>query len=331
MGEKMSKISIVVPMYNEQESLGILYKELNRVTDTLPEYEFEYLFVNDGSSDATLAAIRQLAEKDKRVRYVSFSRNFGKEAALYAGLKNATGDYVATMDADLQDPPALLPQMIAMIEAGDCDNVATRRVNRKGEPPIRSFFAKCFYKVMRHLSHIEIADGARDYRLMSRAMVDSIVSVSEYNRFSKGIFAWVGYETKWLEFENVERSAGETKWSFWKLVRYSFDGIINFSDTPIRISSYLGLLLTVLSFVAIIIEVIRALVFGDPVAGWPSLVCIITFIGGIQLFCMGIMGQYIAKTYMEVKRRPHYIVKETNCCGNVTSNPPCTTEKSDCQ
>ena len=331
MGEKMSKISIVVPMYNEQESLGILYKELNRVTDTLPEYEFEYLFVNDGSSDATLAEIRQLAEKDKRVRYVSFSRNFGKEAALYAGLKNATGDYVATMDADLQDPPALLPQMIAMIEAGDCDNVATRRVNRKGEPPIRSFFAKCVYKVMRHLSHIEIADGARDYRLMSRAMVDSIVSVSEYNRFSKGIFAWVGYETKWLEFENVERSAGETKWSFWKLVRYSFDGIINFSDTPIRISSYLGLLLTVLSFVAIIIEVIRALVFGDPVAGWPSLVCIITFIGGIQLFCMGIMGQYIAKTYMEVKRRPHYIVKETNCCGNVTSDPPCTTEKSDCQ
>ena len=331
MGEKMSKISIVVPMYNEQESLGILYKELNRVTDTLPEYEFEYLFVNDGSSDATLAEIRQLAEKDKRVRYVSFSRNFGKEAALYAGLKNATGDYVATMDADLQDPPAMLPQMIAMIEAGDCDNVATRRVNRKGEPPIRSFFAKWFYKVMRHLSHIEIADGARDYRLMSRAMVDSIVSVSEYNRFSKGIFAWVGYETKWLEFENVERSAGETKWSFWKLVRYSFDGIINFSDTPIRISSYLGLLLTVLSFVAIIIEVIRALVFGDPVAGWPSLVCIITFIGGIQLFCMGIMGQYIAKTYMEVKRRPHYIVKETNCCGNVTSDPPCTTEKSDCQ
>ena len=331
MGEKMSKISIVVPMYNEQESLGILYKELNRVTDTLPEYEFEYLFVNDGSSDATLAEIRQLAEKDKRVRYVSFSRNFGKEAALYAGLKNATGDYVATMDADLQDPPALLPQMIAMIEAADCDNVATRRVNRKGEPPIRSFFAKCFYKVMRHLSHIEIADGARDYRLMSRAMVDSIVSVSEYNRFSKGIFAWVGYDTKWLEFENVERSAGETKWSFWKLVRYSFDGIINFSDTPIRISSYLGLLLTVLSFVAIIIEVIRALVFGDPVAGWPSLVCIITFIGGIQLFCMGIMGQYIAKTYMEVKRRPHYIVKETNCCGNVTSDPPCTTEKSDCQ
>ena len=256
--------------------------------------------------------IRKLAKQDARVRYVSFSRNFGKEAAMYAGLKSASGDYVALMDADMQDPPALLPQMIQMIESGECDNVATRRVNRKGEPPIRSFFAKCFYKVMRKLTHIEIADGARDYRLMSRAMVNSILSVCEYNRFSKGIFAWVGYETRWLEFENVERAAGETKWSFWKLVRYSFDGIVNFSDTPLRISSYLGLLLTGLSFVAIIIEVIRALVFGDPVAGWPSLVCIITFIGGIQLFCMGIMGQYIAKTYMEVKRRPHYIVKESN-------------------
>lgn len=308
----MSKISIVVPMYNEQEALAILYRELKRVTETIPDHEFEYLFVNDGSKDATLDEIRKLAKQDARVRYVSFSRNFGKEAAMYAGLKSASGDYVALMDADMQDPPALLPQMIQMIESGECDNVATRRVNRKGEPPIRSFFAKCFYKVMRKLTHIEIADGARDYRLMSRAMVNSILSVCEYNRFSKGIFAWVGYETRWLEFENVERAAGETKWSFWKLVRYSFDGIVNFSDTPLRISSYLGLLLTGLSFVAIIIEVIRALVFGDPVAGWPSLVCIITFIGGIQLFCMGIMGQYIAKTYMEVKRRPHYIVKESN-------------------
>ena len=308
----MSKISIVVPMYNEQEALDILYRELKRVTETIPDHEFEYLFVNDGSKDATLDEIRKLAKQDARVRYVSFSRNFGKEAAMYAGLKSASGDYVALMDADMQDPPALLPQMIQMIESGECDNVATRRVNRKGEPPIRSFFAKCFYKVMRKLTHIEIADGARDYRLMSRAMVNSILSVCEYNRFSKGIFAWVGYETRWLEFENVERAAGETKWSIWKLVRYSFDGIVNFSDTPLRISSYLGLLLTGLSFVAIIIEVIRALVFGDPVAGWPSLVCIITFIGGIQLFCMGIMGQYIAKTYMEVKRRPHYIVKESN-------------------
>lgn len=314
------KVSIVVPMYNEQESLGILYQELNRVTDTIKDYEFEYLFVNDGSKDNTLQEIQKLAAADERVHYVSFSRNFGKEAALYAGLSNAEGDYIATMDADLQDPPSLLPQMLAMIESQDCDNVATRRVNRKGEPPIRSFFARCFYKLMRRLSNIDIADGARDYRLMSRAMVDSILSVTEYNRFSKGIFAWVGYETKWLEFENVERSAGETKWSFWKLVRYSIDGIINFSNTPLQISSYLGMILTIVSFIAIIIEVIRALVFGDPVAGWPSLVCIITFIGGIELFCMGIMGQYIAKTYMEVKRRPHYIIKESNCKNTKKNN-----------
>lgn len=314
------KVSIVVPMYNEQESLGILYQELNRVTDTIKDYEFEYLFVNDGSKDNMLQEIQKLAAADERVHYVSFSRNFGKEAALYAGLSNADGDYIATMDADLQDPPSLLPQMLAMIERQDCDNVATRRVNRKGEPPIRSFFARCFYKLMRRLSNIDIADGARDYRLMSRAMVDSILSVSEYNRFSKGIFAWVGYETKWLEFENVERSAGETKWSFWKLVRYSIDGIINFSNTPLQISSYLGMILTIVSFIAIIVEVIRALVFGDPVAGWPSLVCIITFIGGIELFCMGIMGQYIAKTYMEVKRRPHYIIKESNCKNTKKNN-----------
>ena len=314
------KVSIVVPMYNEQESLEILYHELNRVTDTIKDYEFEYLFVNDGSKDNTLQEIQRLATADDRVRYVSFSRNFGKEAALYAGLSNADGDYIATMDADLQDPPSLLPQMLAMIESQDCDNVATRRVNRKGEPPIRSFFARCFYKLMRRLSNIDIADGARDYRLMSRAMVDSILSVSEYNRFSKGIFAWVGYETRWLEFENVERSAGETKWSFWKLVRYSIDGIINFSNTPLQISSYLGMILTIVSFIAIIVEVIRALVFGDPVAGWPSLVCIITFIGGIELFCMGIMGQYIAKTYMEVKHRPHYIVKESNCKNTKKNN-----------
>ena len=307
-------------MSNDQESLEILYQVLNRVTDTIKDYEFEYLFVNDGSKDNTLQEIQRLATADDRVRYVSFSRNFGKEAALYAGLSNADGDYIATMDADLQDPPSLLPRMLAMIESQDCDNVATRRVNRKGEPPIRSFFARCFYKLMRRLSNIDIADGARDYRLMSRAMVDSILSVSEYNRFSKGIFAWVGYETRWLEFENVERSAGETKWSFWKLVRYSIDGIINFSNTPLQISSYLGMILTIVSFIAIIVEVIRALVFGDPVAGWPSLVCIITFIGGIELFCMGIMGQYIAKTYMEVKHRPHYIVKESNCKNTKKNN-----------
>lgn len=307
------KISIVVPMYNEEATLQALYEELGRVREKMPDYEFEYLFVNDGSKDRTLAMIRELAAKDEDVRYVSFSRNFGKEAALYAGLSNAVGDYVATMDADLQDPPALLVQMMEILEEGTYDNVASRRVNRKGEPPIRSLCARMFYRMLRRISEIDIADGARDYRLMSRPMVNSILSLSEYNRFSKGIFAWVGYETKWLEYENVERTAGETKWSFFRLLRYSMDGIMNFSNTPIRISSYLGLVLTLVSFIAIMVEVVRALVFGDPVAGWPSLVCIVTFIGGIQLFCMGIMGHYISRTYMEVKRRPHYIVKESNC------------------
>lgn len=306
------RISIVVPMYNEQEMIPVLYRELQLLSEAMGDYAFEFVLVNDGSSDDTLVWLRQLAKEDERVIYLSFSRNFGKEAALLAGLANATGDYVATMDADLQDPPGLLPRMMELLLEKGFDNVATRRVNRKGEPKIRSFFARMFYKLMRHLSEIEIADGARDYRLMRRAMVDSILSVSESNRFSKGIFAWVGYETGWLEFENTPRAAGETKWSFWKLLRYSMDGIMNFSDAPLRISSFLGLFLTVLSFLAIVFVVARALIFGDPVAGWPSLVCIITFIGGIQLFCMGIMGQYIAKTYMEVKRRPHYIIKETN-------------------
>ncbi|MCM1106993.1 MAG: glycosyltransferase family 2 protein [Blautia sp.] len=304
-------ISIVVPVYNEEETLEALYRELEQVREKMSGYTFEYLFVNDGSTDRTLPMLRELAEHG-RVRYLSFSRNFGKEAALYAGLSNARGDYVATMDADLQDPPSLLPQMMELLENG-CDNVACRRVNRRGEPRIRSFCARLFYKLLRRMSEIDIADGARDYRLMSRPMVESVLSLCEYNRFSKGIFAWVGYETSWIEYENVERSAGETKWSFFKLFRYSMDGIMNFSNTPIRLSSYLGLLLTLVSFIAIIVEIIRALVFGDPVAGWPSLVCIITFIGGIQLFCMGIMGHYISRTYMEVKRRPHYIIKETNC------------------
>lgn len=305
-------ISVVVPCFNEQEVLPILYSELDKLSLDM-SYDMELLFVNDGSSDKTLSVIKELSKMDKRVRYVSFSRNFGKEAAIYAGLKNAKGDYVAMMDADMQDPPALLPQMAAILESGEYDNVATRRVNRAGEPIIRSFFARLFYKIMRKMTGINIADGARDYRLMNRAMVDSIVSLGEYNRFSKGIFAWVGYRTKWLEFENVERAAGETKWSFWKLVHYSIEGIVNFSSVPLMISSYLGLGLTIFSVIAIIFEIVRTLAFGDPVSGWPSLVCIITFIGGVQLFCMGIMGQYISKTYMEVKGRPLYIVSETNC------------------
>ena len=308
MGKKC--ISIVVPMYNEQESLQILYRELNRVTREMGDYDFEYLFVNDGSKDATLQKIRELAAEDERVHYLSFSRNFGKEAALLAGLSYAKGDYVTTMDADLQDPPTLLPQMAAMLEAGDCDNVATRRVNRQGEPKIRSFFARMFYKVMRKLSHIEIADGARDYRLMNRKMVDAVLEMSEYNRFSKGIFGWVGFRTKWLEYENVERAKGETKWNFWKLLVYSIDGITAFSTAPLLIASFVGILFCVIAFLMIVFIIVRKLIFGDPVSGWPSLVCIILMTSGIQFFCTGILGQYLAKAYMEVKRRPIYLVKE---------------------
>ncbi|MGN1157414.1 MAG: glycosyltransferase family 2 protein [Agathobacter sp.] len=311
----MSKklISIVVPCYNEEQTLPILYPELNKVAEQMSEYDFEYVFVNDGSKDNTLSILKSMAQKDTRVKYVSFSRNFGKEAGLLAGLKNAKGDLVATMDADMQDPPSLLPELVGYVESGEYDNAATRRVTRKGEPVIRSLFARTFYKLMRHMTDIDIVDGARDYRVMSRAMVDSIIALPEINRFSKGIFAWVGYETKWVEFENVERSAGETKWSFWKLFRYSVEGIISFSNTPIHLASYMGIGLTGVSALALVFVIVRALIFGDEVAGWPSLVCIITFLGGVQLFVMGIMGQYISKTYLEVKQRPHYIIKDTNC------------------
>ncbi|MBR4027576.1 MAG: glycosyltransferase family 2 protein [Lachnospiraceae bacterium] len=306
-------ISIVVPCYNEESTLAILYEELNKVTAKMTEYMFEYLFVNDGSKDDTLFLLKEFAKKDKRVKYLSFSRNFGKEAALLAGLQYAKGDYVATMDADMQDPPSLLPELMEYVASGEYDNAATRRVDRKGEPPIRSFFARMFYKMMRHMTDIQIVDGARDYRVMNRAMVNAIISLNEYNRFSKGIFAWVGFETKWVEFENVERSAGETKWNFWKLFRYSVDGIVSFSNTPIHMASYMGLFLTAVSAIALLFIMARALLFGDPVAGWPSLACIITFLGGVQLFVTGVMGQYLSKTYMEVKKRPHYIVKDTNC------------------
>lgn len=309
-------ISIVVPMYNEEPTIEILYAELNRVVSQMQEYDFEYVFVNDGSKDKTLSIVREMAKNDERVKYLSFSRNFGKEASLLAGLQYAKGDLVATMDADMQDPPALLPEMVAYVESGEYDNAATRRVSRKGEPVIRSMFARMFYKLMQRMTDINIVDGARDYRVMSRPMVDSILSLQEYNRFSKGIFAWVGYETKWIEFENVERSAGETKWSFWKLLRYSVEGIVSFSNTPINMASYMGLFLTGISALALLFIVGRALLFGDPVAGWPSTTSIITFIGGVQLFVMGVMGQYISKTYMEVKRRPHYIIKESNCDKN---------------
>ena len=274
--------------------------------------EFEYLFINDGSKDKTINVLRELAKRDERVKYVSFSKNFGKEAAMYAGLEKSSGDYIAVMDVDLQDPPELLVQMFQDLESGEYDCVATRRVSRKGEPPIRSLFAKLFYSMINKISKTEIVDGARDYRLMTRQMVDAILEVKEYNRFSKGIFSWVGFNTKWLEYENVERRAGETKWSFWKLLKYSLDGIVAFSTVPLSIASILGLLLCFIAFVLIIVIVVKSLAFGDPVAGYPSLMCVILFVGGVQLFCMGILGKYLSKTYLETKKRPIYLVKEEN-------------------
>ncbi len=305
-------ISLVIPCYNEEETIGILYEELNRVADIMKDYDFEMLFVNDGSKDRTLEKTKELAKQDSRVIFLSFSRNFGKESAMYAGLCSAKGDYVAVMDADMQDPPELLPEMASYLESGEYDSVATRRVNREGEPIIRSFFARQFYKIMNRISDADVADGARDFRMMNREMVDSVISLGERNRFSKGIFGWVGYRTKWLPFKNRERVAGETKWNFWGLLKYSIDGFVNFSQAPLSIASYIGLIFTVIAFLAIIFIMVRKFVWGDPVSGWPSLVCIITFIGGVQLFCLGIMGQYISKMYLEVKGRPHYIIKETN-------------------
>ena len=308
----MKKITLIVPCYNEEESLPIFYKAASEVTASLPSYAFDFLLVNDGSKDRTLEVMKELAQKDPRVRYLSFSRNFGKEAAMFAGFVNAAGDYVAVMDADMQDPPALLPQMIEILEGGEYDSVATRRVNRAGEPPIRSFFARMFYRIINRISDADVVDGARDFRLMKREMVDAIVSMCEYNRFSKGIFGWIGFRTKWLPYENVQRAAGETKWNFFSLFKYSIDGIINFSQAPLAIASYTGIVFTVISFVMVLFVFLRRLIFGDPVAGWASTICIILFIGGVQLLCMGIMGQYLSKTYLEVKKRPHYIVSETN-------------------
>ena len=309
---KAEKISIVVPCYNEEAALPLFYEESHRVACAMQEAEFEFIFVDDGSKDDTLSVLRSLAQRDTRVRYVSFSRNFGKEAALLAGLEAAEGDYVAVMDADLQDPPSLLPEMYAAVKTGDYDCAATRRVTRKGEPPIRSFFARLFYKIINRISKTEIVDGARDFRLMTRQMTDAMLSVKEYNRFSKGIFGWVGFKTKWLEYENVERVAGQTKWSFWKLFLYSLDGITAFSTVPLSVAALAGLLLCIIAFVMVLVVFVRALIWGDPVGGWPSLVCIILFVGGGQLFCTGIVGQYLAKTYLEVKDRPRYIVKEKN-------------------
>ena len=308
----MEKITVIVPCYNEEAALHYYYKEMSRVMDEMNDVDFELLFVNDGSKDKTLEIMMELANKDSRVKYISFSRNFGKEAAMYAGFENSTGDYVCLMDADLQDPPRLLPEMLKAIREEGYDSAATRRVTRKGEPPIRSFFARMFYKIMNKISDTELMDGARDYRLMTRQFVNALLELKEYNRFSKGLFGWVGFKTNWIEFENVERVAGETKWSFWKLLLYSIEGIVAFSTAPLAIASLIGMLMLFIAVIFIIFIIIKTLIFNDPTSGWPSLVCIITLIGGIQIFCTGILGQYLSKTYLETKKRPVYIVKDTN-------------------
>ena len=307
----MKLLSVIVPCYNEEESVELFYEELTKNDPYFAQkdMELELLYIDDGSVDRTVEEVRKLRDRDKRVHLVSFSRNFGKEAAMFAGMEHSKGDYVVIMDVDLQDPPSLLPEMFEGIEEG-YDSVATRRVSRKGEPPVRSFFARLFYRLMKKISKTEIMDGARDYRLMTRQMVNAILSMKEYNRFTKGIFGWVGFRTKWLEYENVERAKGETKWNFWKLFVYSLDGITAFSTVPLMIASVAGVLFCLLAFVMIIFIIVRKLVFGDPVSGWPSMVCIMLFLSGVQFFCTGILGQYLAKTYMEVKRRPIYLVKE---------------------
>ena len=305
-------ISLIIPCYNEEEGLDILYPALAEVSVQMMNYDFEYLFINDGSKDKTLEKMKEYAEKDERVKYISFSRNFGKEAAMYAGFCNAKGDYVTVMDSDMQDPPSLLPQMVEILEQGEYDSVATRRVTRKGEPPIRSFFARSFYKIINKISDADVVDGARDFRLMRREMVDTIVAMGESNRFSKGIFGWIGFKTYWLPYENVERAAGETKWSFWKLFKYAIDGVVNFSQAPLMISAWVGFFFVLISVLAIVFVLVRKIMYGGSVEGWASLVCIILFIGGVQLFCTGVMGSYLAKTYQEVKHRPHYIVGKTN-------------------
>lgn len=307
----MDIMSIVIPCFNEEEAIPFFYCKLTEVLKKM-DCNYELVWIDDGSRDDTLSVVKSMAEKDEHVLYLSLSRNFGKEAAMYAGFCNAQGDYVAVMDADMQDPPELLPQMLRILKEEPYDSVATRRADRKGEPFVRSWFARRFYQIINQISDVDIVDGARDFRLMKRKMVDAIISMSEYNRFSKGIFGWVGFKTYWLTYENIERVAGKTKWNFWKLFKYAIDGIINFSQVPLSIASWFGIGMTGCSFLALIFLVLRRVIFGDPVAGWASIVCIIIFIGGLQLFFMGIIGQYIAKIYMESKHRPIFIVSESN-------------------
>ena len=303
----MNLISIVVPCYNEEDSIFPFYNEIIRVLENIEE-DYEIIFINDGSKDNSLNKIKQL----DNINYISFSRNFGKEAALYAGLKNSKGDYVVVMDVDLQDPPELILEMINLIKTTDYDVIGTRRVSRKGEPAIRSFFARLFYRLMNTFSNVELVDGARDYRLMTRQVVDSVLELSEYNRFSKGLFQWVGFKTKWLEYENIERIAGETSWSFWSLFKYSIEGIVSFSTVALSFSTLLGTIISMFAFILIIIIILRKIFYSDPVQGWASTMCIILLLGGIQLLSIGILGKYLEKTYIEVKQRPIYLIKETN-------------------
>ena len=308
---KKKLLSVVVPCYNEEKALPFFYEEICKVVKEIKNLDYELIFIDDGSTDNTLNIIKAYSKLNKKSKYISFSRNFGKEAAMIAGLEHSKGDYVTLMDADLQDPPSLLPKMYEILLKEDYDVVGTRRVTRKGEPKIRSFFARKFYRIINKLSKIEMVDGARDYRLMKRKVVDAIISMKEYNRYSKGIFSFVGFKTKWLEYENVKRVAGKTKWSFWKLFKYAIEGIVGFSTFPLVLAALIGLLFCLLAFIMIIVIIVKTIIFGDPVSGWPSTICIIFFIGGVQLFVMGIIGEYLAKIYLETKNRPIYIIRET--------------------
>ena len=308
----MDKISIIVPCYNEEETINIFYTEITKIASALPDCDFEYIFVDDGSKDKTLAVAKELSKRDTKVKYISFSRNFGKESAMYAGLKAAKGDFVAIMDVDLQDPPSLIPEMYQTLKEEEYDCVATRRVTRKGEPPIRSLFARMFYSIINKISDIELVDGARDFRLMTRKYVNSLLELSENNRFSKGLFAWIGYKTKWLEYENIERVAGETKWSFWKLFKYSLEGIVGFSTAPLYVSSITGIVMCIVAFLSIIFIIVRQLIFHDSVDGWASMACITILLGGLVMLFIGVLGLYLSKVYLEIKDRPIFISKEDN-------------------
>jgi Glycosyltransferases involved in cell wall biogenesis len=307
----MKKLSIIVPCFNEEKTIPVFHAKISDVMKIfINKLEYEIIFIDDGSSDNTLDIFKEYNKLDKKVKFISFSRNFGKEAAIYAGLESSVGDFVAIMDVDLQDPPEMLADMYKGIVEDGYDSVAARRVTRKGEPPIRSFFARKFYSIINKISKTEFIDGARDYRMMTRKMANAVLSVKEFNRFSKGIFSWVGFKTKWLEYENIERSAGETKWSFWKLLIYSLDGIVAFSTVPLSIASFVGVFFCIVSFVLVCFYFAKTLIWGDSVSGFPTLICVIMFLGGLQLFCIGILGQYLSKTYLETKRRPIYIIKE---------------------